>query len=156
MSYHCSGIPMKAPHFIFIAWLLSHSNASLAFESDVHFGLTQWLALQAGFDEFAARTIATGDQRVDSGDMQFLDLELMYACLGKDDVGARRAGTHHYPTDALGTEEQDTETQLAQSRRSLLRDWARETQRQARGRRPLHGHGGGRARVRRQPGLRRR
>ena len=65
---------MKAPHFIFIAWLLSHSNASLAFESDVHFGLTQWLALQAGFDEFAARTIATGDQRVDSGDMQFLDL----------------------------------------------------------------------------------
>ena len=98
MSYHCSGIPMKAPHFIFIAWLLSHSNASLAFESDVHFGLTQWLALQAGFDEFAARTIATGDQRVDSGDMQFLDLELMYACLGKDDVGARRAGTHHYPT----------------------------------------------------------
>src|SRR5436309_6745133 len=97
MSYHCSRIPMKAPHFTVIAWLLSHSNASLAFESDVHFGLTQWLASQAGFDEFAARTIATGDQRVDSGDMQFPDRELMYAGLGKDNVGAGTAGTDHYP-----------------------------------------------------------
>src|SRR5205085_8764994 len=41
--------------------------------------------------------------------------------------------THHYPTDALGTEEQDTETQLAHSRRSILRDWAEETHRRARG-----------------------
>src|SRR5439155_6797331 len=52
----------------------------------------------------------------------------------KNGLPADFVSTHHYPTDALGTEEQDTETQLAQSRRSLLRDWARETQRQARGR----------------------
>jgi xylan 1,4-beta-xylosidase len=42
--------------------------------------------------------------------------------------------THHYPTDALGHEDQDTETQLANSRRSILQEWAQSTHRQARGR----------------------
>ena len=67
-------------------------------ESDVHYGMTMWLALKAGFNEREAATIATGDQRVDSGDMQYTDVGLMYACLGKDDVGARRAGAHHFPS----------------------------------------------------------
>ncbi len=42
--------------------------------------------------------------------------------------------THHYPTDALGSIGEDTETQLAHSKRSILRDWAQETHRKARGR----------------------
>jgi xylan 1,4-beta-xylosidase len=42
--------------------------------------------------------------------------------------------THHYPTDALGSIGEDTETQLAHSRRSILREWAEETRRKARGR----------------------
>lgn len=83
--------------FMFAA-LMSASPICVAFESDVHYGLTYWLALQAGFNEREARTIAGGDQRVDSGGMQFIDLVFMYACLGKDDVGAQRAGRHHYPT----------------------------------------------------------
>jgi xylan 1,4-beta-xylosidase len=37
--------------------------------------------------------------------------------------------THHYPTDALGHEGDDTETQLANSRRGLLREWAQNTRR---------------------------
>ncbi len=41
--------------------------------------------------------------------------------------------THHYPTDALGTEADDTETQLANSRRSILREQAQDTFRRARG-----------------------
>lgn len=45
--------------------------------------------------------------------------------------------THHYPTDALGTEGEDTLTQLAHSRRSILREWAQDTRRRARGR-PLY------------------
>ena len=60
--------------------------------------MTMWLALKAGFNEREAATIATGDQRVDSGDMQYTDVGLLYACLGKDDVGAKRAGSHHYPS----------------------------------------------------------
>jgi len=41
--------------------------------------------------------------------------------------------THHYPTDALGNEGDDTETQLANSRRGILREQAQDTFRQARG-----------------------
>ena len=71
---------------------------ALAFEADVHYGLTQWLAVQAGFAAEASQIIATGDERVDSGDMQFIDLVLIYACLGKDDVGQRLVHDQHYPS----------------------------------------------------------
>jgi xylan 1,4-beta-xylosidase len=39
--------------------------------------------------------------------------------------------THHYPTDALGHEDDDTETQLANSQRGVLREWAQDTRRRA-------------------------
>jgi xylan 1,4-beta-xylosidase len=39
--------------------------------------------------------------------------------------------THHYPTDALGHEDDDTETQLANSRRGVLREWTVDTRRRA-------------------------
>jgi hypothetical protein len=89
---------IRVGHFLFLVCLLFTPPYCIAFESDVHFGLTQWLALQAGFDPASAATIAIGDQRVDSGDMQFIDLDFMDACVGKDDIGARRAGEHHYPS----------------------------------------------------------
>ena len=41
--------------------------------------------------------------------------------------------THHYPTDAFGREDDDTKTQLAQSRRRVLREQAQDTRRRARG-----------------------
>ncbi len=41
--------------------------------------------------------------------------------------------THHYPTDALGNEGDDTETQLANSRRSILREQAQDAFRRAKG-----------------------
>ena len=45
--------------------------------------------------------------------------------------------THHYPTDALGSIGEDTETQLAHSKRSILREWAQETHRKAH-RKPIY------------------
>jgi xylan 1,4-beta-xylosidase len=39
--------------------------------------------------------------------------------------------THHYPTDALGHEDDDTETQLANSQRGILREWTQATRRRA-------------------------
>jgi hypothetical protein len=81
----------RFPPFLLMS-LLTVSAWAAAFESDVHYGLTQWLALKAGFDPAAARMIAIGDNRVDSGDMQFVDLGIMYACAAKDIRGSRRAG----------------------------------------------------------------
>lgn len=93
--------------FVAAALLVASVEAS-AFESDVHFGLTQWLAMQAGFTADASQIIATGDQRVDSGDMQFIELVLIYGCAGRDDLGVRLAGEHHYPSagPASGSPEQ--------------------------------------------------
>jgi hypothetical protein len=89
---------MKSVRLHLFAGLSLLMSASWGFESDVHYGLTNWLALQAGFDELSARTIAIGDQRVDSGDMQFLALVLAYACVGKDDMRSKLAGQHHFPS----------------------------------------------------------
>jgi xylan 1,4-beta-xylosidase len=49
-------------------------------------------------------------------------------CLPADFVS-----THHYPNDPLWSEAQDTESELAGSRRGILREWAVEAHRQARG-----------------------
>jgi hypothetical protein len=94
--------------FAIMAWLrlllasalLMAPAPVMAFEADVHYGLTYWLALQAGFEPLQAQIIATGDQRVDSGDMPDIDVVAMYACLAKDEISARRAGEHHYPSAA--------------------------------------------------------
>jgi hypothetical protein len=83
------------------ALLLAAPQRATAFEADVHYGLTDWLALQAGFEPLQAQIIATGDERVDSGDMPYIDVVAMYACLHRDEISARRAGEHHYP--AAGT-----------------------------------------------------
>jgi len=89
---------MNSARLFLVTGLLLAATGAAAFESDVHFGLTQWLAMQAGFDEESAQTIATGDQRVDSGDMQYMEQVLAYACVRKEELGSRQAGQHHYPS----------------------------------------------------------
>jgi hypothetical protein len=91
---------MNSARLALVAGLLLSMSAAGGFESDVHYGLTNWLALQAGFDELSAKTIAIGDQRVDSGDVQYLGLVLAYACVAKDDLRSELAGQHHYPSAA--------------------------------------------------------
>ena len=44
--------------------LFSSTGPSMAWESDVHYGLTRWLAIQAGFSPEQAKWIADGDQGV--------------------------------------------------------------------------------------------
>jgi hypothetical protein len=89
---------MKSLHLLLIAAGLGLAGPASAFESDVHFGLTKWLALQAGYDMQQAETIATGDQRVDSGDVQFIQLAFAYACPGRDDASALLVEQHHFPS----------------------------------------------------------
>ena len=85
------------------AWLvgtlaaLSCSSAQ-AYESDVHYGLTRWLALRAGFNESQAEAVAVANQRVDGGliEMQWLNLE--YACSGRFADQARQFQSANYPS----------------------------------------------------------
>jgi xylan 1,4-beta-xylosidase len=55
----------------------------------------------------------------------------------KNQLPADFISTHHYPTDAFGKPGDDTETQLSDSRRSVLRDQARDARHEA-GNRPLY------------------
>jgi xylan 1,4-beta-xylosidase len=57
--------------------------------------------------------------------------------LAKNQLPADFISTHQYPTDAFGKPGDDTETQLSESRRSVLRDRARDARREA-GDRPLY------------------
>jgi hypothetical protein len=87
---------MPSLRLVLVSGFLIAASPAIAFEADVHYGLTNWLALQAGFEPEQAQIIATFDQRVDSGDMPFMDVVAIYACLGKDEISARRAGEHHF------------------------------------------------------------
>ena len=69
-----------------------------SYESDVHYGLTRWLAQKAGYPDWQARAIATGDFRVDSGLMSTLALLPEYACILKDAAVAREIQERHYPS----------------------------------------------------------
>lgn len=82
---------------LFTAALLVPGSPA-AFERDVHFGLTKWLALQAGYLPQEAEALAIGDQRVDSGDMQFIEIVTVYACLRKDEESSADDARHHYPS----------------------------------------------------------
>ena len=62
--------------------------------------------------------------------------EFLHFC-DRRSVPADFVSTHHYPTDALGGKETDSEAQLAASRRGLLREQVQDTVRRAAGR-PVH------------------
>lgn len=58
----------KASMSAYVIGLLVHllcASPGYAWETDVHYGLTRWLALQAGFTPSEAQEIANGDQSVD-------------------------------------------------------------------------------------------
>jgi hypothetical protein len=90
-------VNMKSWMWVLIFAALSTGDA-VAFERDVHFGLTKWLALQAGFSDAQAQAIGTGNQRVDGGDMAFMELSAAYACMVPDRESAANVQDHHYPS----------------------------------------------------------
>lgn len=51
----------------------------------------------------------------------------------RNQVPADFISTHHYPTDAFGSPDDDTEVQLFQSQRGIMREVAQDTRRRARG-----------------------
>lgn len=88
----------KAPTVLLLAAMLLPLSAG-AFESDVHFGLTKWLALEAGYTEQQAETIATGNQRNDSGIMDSVELVLEYACIEKHADASEVAKKYHFASE---------------------------------------------------------
>jgi xylan 1,4-beta-xylosidase len=98
-----------------------------------------WTGTQADYFKlyrFTAQAIKEVDNRLQVGGPATAKNEWITEFLDfceNNNVPADFISTHHYPTDALGSIGEDTETQLAHSRRSILREWARDTYRKARG-----------------------
>jgi hypothetical protein len=83
------------------ALLLSIGNLSVhAYEGDVHYGLTKWLAQRAGFGDGEAEAIALGNHRVDSGAMNSLEVIPDYACAHKHAGAAQKMAELHFPSAA--------------------------------------------------------
>lgn len=102
-----------------------------------------WTGTQAEYFELYRRTAAAlkaVDRRLRVGGPATVNNEWIPEFLAfceKHGAPVDFVSTHHYPTDALGSIGEDTETQLAQSRRSILREWAEKSRGQARGK-PLY------------------
>ena len=73
------------------------SGEVLAFEGDVHYGLTNWLALKARFTQSQAVDIAEGNFRVDGGSIETSEMVFEYACAGRFPEVAQQAQEAHYP-----------------------------------------------------------
>ena len=79
--------------------LLASSLSAHAWESDVHYGLTQWLAQQAGFPATQSKLIAEGDQGVDdSPSTDPVHGTIASACTGADKTGSSEVHDHHFPS----------------------------------------------------------
>ena len=132
-SQQCVGVAWSCRCVLLFAGTLLLPATVAAFESDVHFGLTKWLALKAGYTQQEATALATGDQRVDSGDMQFIELVPAYACVGKNDESSAQVERHHYPSPGRvpNPPEQRTVVAGADSTRKSALDAAKVSPHQA-------------------------
>lgn len=73
------------------------SGLAIAYEDDVHLGLTQWLALQASFTDAEARTLADGTVSYDHSALSATNLVVHYACLKKDATVSQLVQENHFP-----------------------------------------------------------
>lgn len=70
-----------------------------AYEDDVHFGLTLWLALKAGFSRDDAQSLAAADVRYDHRATSAIDMVKSYACFSRDEEMSRIVKKIHFPSD---------------------------------------------------------
>ena len=86
----------RAP--VVAGWLAALAIPCHAYEMDVHFGLTQWLARKAGYTAGQATAIALGNIRVDSGLIDTMELTLEHACVGEFPEAAADVQRRHFPS----------------------------------------------------------
>jgi hypothetical protein len=94
---------LASPLLLLILSLLSSTVPSLAWEGDVHLGLTWWLALKAGFPNDQAKWIADGDQGVDESPITDpVHSTIKSACTGPVTAaritGSSEVHDHHFPS----------------------------------------------------------
>lgn len=74
---------------------------SYGFETDVHYGLTYWLARQAGFSPEDARQIAGADQSMDQGKSAPAPWAVVHILIGNDVTDSNLVRKHHFPSGTV-------------------------------------------------------
>ena len=78
---------------------LGFATATLAYEDDVHYGLTRWLALKAGFPASEAAIVAVGDKQVDGAALDAVSSARYFCFGGADAVGSNQVRDYHFASD---------------------------------------------------------
>ncbi|AIL62116.1 hypothetical protein [Pseudomonas alkylphenolica] len=76
--------------------LLAPSLPALAYESDFHFGLTYWLAIQAGFDHQQSHDIARGDELTDTGLLDAKHAIIWQLCIKRQEDASKLTRYLHF------------------------------------------------------------
>ena len=82
---------------IFAVLALMISGTARPYEDDVHRGLTEWLALQAGFPRDEAVKIAEGAVSYDHSNLSAVSLVIRSACLSRNADGSKLVQKYHFP-----------------------------------------------------------
>lgn len=72
------------------------SLSASAYESDLHFGLTWWLARQAGFNPQQSQEIARQDELTDTGMLDAKHAMIWELCVGQDTGASELARAMHF------------------------------------------------------------
>jgi hypothetical protein len=94
------GLALTNPTYLVLSAMLLFAQPVFGWESDVHYGLTKWLALQAGFSEPDAEIIAKGTWDRDHGINDAVHLVIHYACLRRDAQASKLVRDSHFPSFA--------------------------------------------------------
>jgi len=86
--------------YLLVTATLLLAKPVFGWESDVHYGLTKWLAIQAGFSVQDAEIVAKGTWDMDHGINSAVHLVLHYACFGRDVQAAKNVRDSHFPSFA--------------------------------------------------------
>ena len=85
---------------VLLAGLLAVGGTSLrAWQVDVHYLLTFWLATQAGFSRDAADDIAGGNQSLDESDYDAAISTMVWVLVRGDEGAAQAVRDNHFPSD---------------------------------------------------------
>lgn len=82
-------------------WLLTYSGCAVSYETDVHYGLTYWLARKAGLDNQLAHEIARANERSDLGNISATHAILIEVCRGGGNIedSSRGVRDRHFRSD---------------------------------------------------------
>jgi hypothetical protein len=89
--------------FLWLAFFLwaACANVGFCWEPDVHYGLTKWLAVKAGFTLSDAELLALATQSADEGALYPAPKAVVtYTCLGRDELASQFVQRHHFSSYA--------------------------------------------------------